>query len=101
MSSSQGYSRQLGRMFCSQQHVSSLVWYYLAWDVSRVFSGKSLLSRSRFSTAFVLIACTIVRNSAANWFKCGLETLLLGGACATVAYTIGQFVDKHIVQGEY
>lgn len=36
-------------------------------------------------------------HSAANWFKCGLETLLLGGACATVAYTIGQFVDKHVV----
>ncbi len=31
--------------------------------------------------------------SAANWFVCGLETFLLGGACATVAYTIGQFVD--------
>ena len=37
--------------------------------------------------------------SAANWFKCGLETLLLGGACATVAYIIGQFVDKHVVSG--
>ncbi len=32
-------------------------------------------------------------SSAANWFVCGLETFLLGGACATVAYTIGQFVD--------
>lgn len=40
---------------------------------------------------------TISVYSAANWFKCGLETLLLGGACATVAYTIGQFVDKHVV----
>ena len=32
--------------------------------------------------------------SASNWFICGFETLLLGGACATVAYTVGQFVDK-------
>lgn len=31
--------------------------------------------------------------SAANWFVCGFETFLLGGCCATVAYTIGQFVD--------
>lgn len=38
------------------------------------------------------------RFSAANWFTCGLETLLLGGACATVAYTIGQFVDKLIAE---
>ena len=38
--------------------------------------------------------------SAANWFMCGLETLLLGGACATVAYTIGQFVDGLIASSE-
>mmetsp|Transcript_23624 Transcript_23624/g.43636 ORF Transcript_23624/g.43636 Transcript_23624/m.43636 type:complete len:228 (-) Transcript_23624:77-760(-) len=28
-----------------------------------------------------------------HWVLCGMETLLLGGACAAVAYTIGQFVD--------
>jgi hypothetical protein len=50
----------------------------------------------------VVTSCPSTNNaclakSSANWFKCGLETLLLGGACATVAYTIGQFVDKHVV----
>jgi ABC-type Co2+ transport system permease subunit len=33
-------------------------------------------------------------HSSQHWFKSGLETLFLGGACATVAYTIGQLVDQ-------
>jgi VIT1/CCC1 family predicted Fe2+/Mn2+ transporter len=33
------------------------------------------------------------RASASHWLVCGLETLLLGGVCATVAFTVGQFVD--------
>ena len=37
-------------------------------------------------------------TSAANWFICGAETLLLGGACATVAFTVGQFVDGLIAE---
>lgn len=32
--------------------------------------------------------------SAQSWFRSGMETLLLGGACATVAFTIGQLVDR-------
>lgn len=31
--------------------------------------------------------------SASNWFISGSETLLLGGACATVAFTIGHYVN--------
>lgn len=37
-------------------------------------------------------------DSAAGWFVCGMETLLLGGLCATVAYLIGQFVDGLIAK---
>jgi DNA damage-binding protein 1 len=29
-----------------------------------------------------------------NWFSSGLETLLLGGCCATVAFTIGFYVNE-------
>ena len=29
-----------------------------------------------------------------HWFICGLETLLLGGACATIAFVIGQLLSK-------
>jgi len=36
----------------------------------------------------VIISC---RNS--SWWGGGLETLILGGACATVAYTIGNAVN--------
>ena len=38
----------------------------------------------------------VVKTSASAWYTCGAETLLLGGACATVAYTIGQVVDSMI-----
>ncbi len=47
---------------------------------------------------FILMIFMVAQTSAANWFICGLETLLLGGACATVAYTIGQFVDGLIAE---
>jgi len=51
-------------------------------------------------TAMVLFGMGCIKStfSAANWFMCGLETLLLGGACATLAYTIGQFVDNLITK---
>jgi hypothetical protein len=29
----------------------------------------------------------------ANWFWSGIETLLLGGSCATVAFTVGHYVS--------
>lgn len=32
--------------------------------------------------------------SAQFWLVAGLETLLLGGACATVAFTIGQWINN-------
>jgi VIT1/CCC1 family predicted Fe2+/Mn2+ transporter len=46
-------------------------------------------------TAVVLFIMGCVKSifSTAHWFLCGLETFLLGGACATMAFVIGQFVD--------
>jgi DNA damage-binding protein 1 len=32
--------------------------------------------------------------SASHWFTSGLETLFLGGACATVAFSIGYYVNE-------
>lgn len=51
-------------------------------------------------TALVLFLMGSVKSwfSSQNWFHTGLETLLLGGTCATVAFTIGQIVD-HLVGG--
>lgn len=51
-------------------------------------------------TGVVLFIMGCVKSifSAAKWYWCGMETLLLGGACATVAYTIGQFVDRIVAK---
>mmetsp|Transcript_37922 Transcript_37922/g.77391 ORF Transcript_37922/g.77391 Transcript_37922/m.77391 type:complete len:296 (-) Transcript_37922:396-1283(-) len=51
-------------------------------------------------TGIVLFCMGCVKSafSSRNWFLCGLETLLLGGACATVAFTIGQLVDGLVDQ---
>mmetsp|Transcript_15854 Transcript_15854/g.34300 ORF Transcript_15854/g.34300 Transcript_15854/m.34300 type:complete len:281 (-) Transcript_15854:138-980(-) len=59
-------------------------------------SGEEVLfTAACVITGMVLFGMGCVKSifSAAHWFKCGLETLLLGGACATVAYTVGQFVN--------
>lgn len=55
-----------------------------------------------FSAACVITGCVLffmgcIKSfvSAQHWFRAGMETLLLGGACATVAFKIGQFVEHH------
>lgn len=45
-----------------------------------------------------LMGCVKANFSASKWYLCGTETLLLGGSCATVAYTIGQLVDEMIAK---
>jgi len=49
-----------------------------------------------FVTGLVLFLMGCVKSNfgAVKWYYCGMETLCLGGACATVAYTIGQYVDN-------
>lgn len=37
--------------------------------------------------------------STQHWFRSGMETLLLGGACATVAFTVGQLVNAYLGGG--
>ncbi len=41
-----------------------------------------------------IMGCVKSMFSSSNWFVSGLETLLLGGACATVAYVVGQIVEE-------
>mmetsp|Transcript_9572 Transcript_9572/g.14844 ORF Transcript_9572/g.14844 Transcript_9572/m.14844 type:complete len:291 (+) Transcript_9572:150-1022(+) len=49
-------------------------------------------------TGIVLFIMGSVKSlfSTTVWYACGLETLLLGGACATVAYTLGQLIDGFV-----
>jgi vacuolar iron transporter family protein len=46
-------------------------------------------------TGIVLFFMGSVKSffSTQHWFRAGLETLILGGTCATVAFTIGQIVE--------
>jgi VIT1/CCC1 family predicted Fe2+/Mn2+ transporter len=46
-------------------------------------------------TGIVLFFMGSVKSffSTQHWFRAGLETLILGGTCASVAYTIGQMVE--------
>jgi len=46
------------------------------------------------SCVLFLMGCVKSLFSTSKWYLCGLETFLLGGACATVAYTVGQYVDN-------
>lgn len=57
---------------------------------------ESLFTCACIVTGIVLFAMGCVKSlfSTSKWYFCGLETLLLGGACASVAYSIGQYVDN-------
>mmetsp|Transcript_11651 Transcript_11651/g.24563 ORF Transcript_11651/g.24563 Transcript_11651/m.24563 type:complete len:279 (-) Transcript_11651:2657-3493(-) len=89
-------------MFCSFASFGSLpLLGYVLIPLAFPNLGEEIL----FTTACVvtgmvlfLMGCVKSNFSASHWFTCGLETLLLGGACATAAYTIGQFVDKLIAE---
>ena len=56
-----------------------------------------------FTAACVITGCVLffmgsikATVTSQHWFQAGLETLLLGGACATVAFTIGMFVESKL-----
>jgi VIT1/CCC1 family predicted Fe2+/Mn2+ transporter len=55
-------------------------------------SADVLFASACIVTGIVLFLMGCVKSvfSSSRWFYCGIETLLLGGACATVAYVIGQ-----------
>ena len=96
-------SRQLSqisvRTVYSWQHVSLRVWYFSFWVVSKANSRKFLesmfdvksLSRPTNGIGRQMTWLWI-RNS--HWSWSGMETLMLGGACATVAFTIGYYVNQ-------
>jgi DNA damage-binding protein 1 len=50
-------------------------------------------------TVLFFMGCIKSWFSTQHWFRCGAETLLLGGACATVAYTVGQLVNSYLGGG--
>lgn len=64
--------------------------------------NQTLFTAACFVTGLVLFFLGSVKSKFANmnWFSSGLETLLLGGCCATVAFTIGYFVNGLVGDGD-
>mmetsp|Transcript_123165 Transcript_123165/g.184198 ORF Transcript_123165/g.184198 Transcript_123165/m.184198 type:complete len:288 (+) Transcript_123165:148-1011(+) len=57
--------------------------------------SDALFKSACIVTGLVLFLLGSVKSRFANshWFWSGTETLLLGGTCATVAYTLGHFIN--------
>lgn len=91
-------------MFCAFATFGSLplLGYVIIPALFPTLGEEVLFTAACIITGLVLFGMGCVKSifSAANWFICGLETFLLGGACATVAYTIGQFVDGLVATSE-
>lgn len=89
-------------MFCAFATFGSLplLGYVIIPALFPTLGEDVLFTAACVITGLVLFGMGCVKSifSAANWFICGLETFLLGGACATVAYTVGQFVDSLIAE---
>jgi len=84
-------------MFCSFAFFGSLplLGYVLAPILFDINEEKDLFATACFVTGFVLFGMGCIKSnfSTTHWFLSGMETFLLGGACAVSAYMIGRFVD--------
>lgn len=89
-------------MFCAFASFGSLplLGYVVIPALFPTLGEDVLFAAACVVTGLVLFGMGCLKSifCSANWFICGLETLLLGGACATVAYTVGQFVDGLVAQ---
>lgn len=83
-------------MFCAFASFGSLplLGYVIIPAMFPSLPEEALFTAACVVTGITLFAMGSVKSmfSPSHWFICGFETFLLGGACATVAYTIGQFV---------
>eukprot|EP00542_Grammatophora_oceanica_P011812 CAMPEP_0194045484 /NCGR_PEP_ID=MMETSP0009_2-20130614/16813_1 /TAXON_ID=210454 /ORGANISM="Grammatophora oceanica, Strain CCMP 410" /LENGTH=257 /DNA_ID=CAMNT_0038690347 /DNA_START=142 /DNA_END=915 /DNA_ORIENTATION=+ len=84
-------------MFCSFAFFGALplIGYVIFPILFPTMDDDALFWSACIVTAVVLFMLGSVKSMfcSMNWFVSGSETLLLGGACATLAYTIGQFLD--------
>lgn len=87
-------------MFCSFAFFGALplLGYVIIPSSFPNLGEESLFISACFVTGIVLFLMGTVKSafSAQNWFYSGLETLALGGACATVAFTVGQLVGGNL-----
>lgn len=47
-----------------------------------------------FGDALLTFSCISLLQSNSHWVISGIETLLLGGACASIAFGIGQLLRE-------
>jgi len=84
-------------MFCSFATFGAfpLLGYAIIPAAFPYLGEDALFTCACIVTGIVLFCMGCVKSNfgSHHWFWCGMETLLLGGACAAIAYTIGQFVD--------
>jgi len=91
---------ELGRdvLFKAACLVTGIVLFFLG-SVKSKFAYVRLNYHLSDGCSFVAyIPFFLFRN--AHWFSSGLETLVLGGTCATVAFTIGYYVNEMFDTGE-
>lgn len=90
-------------MFCSFAVFGSfpLLGYVIIPTMFPNLGSDILFTAACVVTGIVLFAMGCVKSifSSSKWYFSGLETLLLGGACATLAYTIGQAMDNLVDNG--
>lgn len=67
-------------------------WYYYCFVVVIVGMEPTFLTHHSF------VCIRLISRS--NWIYSGMETLLLGGACATLAFTIGKYVNNLVGEDE-
>jgi VIT1/CCC1 family predicted Fe2+/Mn2+ transporter len=85
-------------MFCSFAIFGALplLGYVVFPSIFPYWTSDALFRSACCVTACVLFFMGCVKSlvSTQHWFRAGMETLLLGGSCATVAFTIGQLVES-------
>lgn len=72
-----------------------LLGYVIIPAMNPHLESSELFEAACIVTGIVLFLMGLLKSKfcTKHWVYCGVETLLLGGACATVAYTLGQFID--------
>ncbi|GKY95453.1 hypothetical protein MPSEU_000506900 [Mayamaea pseudoterrestris] len=87
-------------MFCSFAFFGSLplLGYVIIPAKFPHLSEDALFRCACIVTGCVLFLLGAVKSffSSLKWYRAGMETLLLGGCCATVAFTIGQAVHQYL-----
>ncbi|KAG7364283.1 mevalonate kinase [Nitzschia inconspicua] len=91
-------------MFCSFAFFGAMpLLGYVIIPISFPHLDPSVLFKAAcIVTGMVLFLLGSIKSnfSRSNWMYSGLETLLLGGACATMAYTIGKYVNDLVGEDE-